>query len=438
MILSSRLLKKTLVSTTSRRWYVDPCCNLNKKGLVLGAYDGCDAGDLKLTKTGAAYDDKLGGKIQHLIRGSGLKKGEARVFTNISPEFYAIAVAGLGKEGIGYNEMEELDYNKENIRVGAGLGARYIQEEGAGTIFMEDFSSAEASSEAGVLATWKYEDLKTKECQGASIKIEQFCGEDKDGWQRGFVKAEAQNIARKLEETPSNIMNPTAFTQVAIDVLCPCGIQIEVRDRDWIENKKMFAFLSISKGSCEHPLFLEIAYCGTQVDDKPVVFIGKGITFDSGGLCLKPCENMSEYRADLAGAAVVVGLIRAIAQLSLPVNVMGLIPLCENMPGGMAIKPGDVVQAMNGRSIRVQDTDNEGRVIMADTLCYAAAFQPCLIMDIGTFTPGIRKAVGAGCSAVFSTSDVVWRELRRAGSDTGDRVWRFPFWKYFTRQVTDS
>jgi len=409
-----------------------------KKGLVLGCYDGCNPNEVKLTTTAKRFDEETGGKLSEMLQNTEIKKGEVKVFGNLSQDFYSIAVAGAGKEGVGYNSLENLDECKENIRIAAGLGARTLQDEGIPAVYVEGFTSSESAAEGSTLATWSYQELKKRENHSiAYSKLELFASDDREGWSAGVIKAESQNIARRLEEVPANQMSPTVFAQAAIDTLCACGVQVEVRDKDWIETKKMSAFLAMAKGSCEPPLMLELGYCGSKPDDKPIVMIGKGVMFDSGGTCLKPAEGMSVHRADMAGAAVVVGVFRAIASLALPLNVVALVPLCENMPGGMAMKPGDVVLGLNGKTIRIENTDNEGRIIMADAVAYSVYNKPCLVMTVGTLTNAMKSALGTSSSGVFSTSDIAWRELSRAGSETGDRVWRFPIWKYYTTKVTD-
>ncbi|XP_024085538.1 cytosol aminopeptidase-like [Cimex lectularius] len=409
-----------------------------KKGVVVGAYDGCAEGELKLTPRATAIDEQTGGKLLQLLKGgAGIKKGTARVFSNIHHDFISVAVAGLGEEGVGYSEAESLDMCKENIRWAAGIGAYALQEEGISTVYVEEFTNTEAAAEGAALAIWKFQPYKSKEEQIVVPKLELFEGTDREGWHRGMLKADSQNIARRLEETPANLMTPMMFAQNALDTLCSCGVDVELRERDWIETKKMNAFLMMARGSCEEPIVLELSYCGSTTDDKPVMFIAKGITFDSGGTCLKNCLGMSEYRGDMAGAAVVVAIFKCIAQMSLPINVRAIIPLCENMVGGMAVRPGDVVTAGNGKTIQIEDTDNEGRIILLDSLNYANVYHPCLVSTIATLTPGIRSGLGGSASGVFSTSDAVWRELNRAGSETGDRVWRFPFWKYYSNLVTN-
>jgi len=408
-----------------------------KKGLLLGAYDGCHPGEYKYTQIATKVDDELGGKLKALLKGSGLRKKSAQVYSNIHADFYAIGVAGLGQEGVGVNDLEHLDECKENIRIAAGVGAMALQEQGLQSLFIEGFTNTEAAAEGALLGIWRYQDLKNRDRQEPTPKLDLFEDPDREGWQRGIAKADAQNLARRLEDTPGNLMNPSIFAQNAIDALCPCGVQVEVRDRDWIESKKMSAFLSMSKGSCEPPLFLEVGYCAAKPSDMPVVLTGKGVTFDTGGICLKPSEGMSEFRGDVSGAAVCVAVLKAIATMALPINVTALIPLCENMIGGMAMKPGDVVLGGNGKTIRIEDTDNDGRLILADALHFSHNFKPCMIINIASLTAGMKYALGTSSCGLFTKSNQIWGEFDRAGLETGDRMWRFPIWKYFTSKVTD-
>lgn len=232
-------------------------------------------------------------------------------------------------------------------------------------------------------------------------------------------------------------MTPLHVAQVAVNELCPCGIKVEVHDKDWIESKKMDLFLTIAKGSCAPPLFVEINYCGGPADLKPILMVGKGVTFDSGGMCLRPCDEQAHQRAGMSGAATVMSVIRACSALSLPINVVGVIPLCENMLSGMAVKVGDVVMGLNGKTVRVSDTDNDGRLLLADAICYGQdTYKPRLVIDVASETSGIVAALGSSAAGVFSNSHTMWQQMHKAGVITGDRVWRMPLWKYFTHNVT--
>ncbi|XP_014259285.1 cytosol aminopeptidase-like isoform X2 [Cimex lectularius] len=390
-----------------------------------------------LTNSGEAYDNDYGGRIKYIMERFKLSEGKAKLLHNISDQFSATAVASLGEPSKTYSETENLDQCKESIRVAAAAGARALQDSGIEKIFVEAFRNAGAAAEGALLATWRYQDLKQKNRQKTECTIDFFNPSADEEWNRGYAKAECQNIARMLAEKPANIKTPMGFSQSAVEILCPCGVSVEIKDRDWMDDKQMIPALAVARGSCHAPLFLELSYCGGSEDDKPVILIGKGMTFDSGGLCLRPCEGMGEHRADVAGGAAIVGIMKALAVLNLPINVNGLIPLMENMPGGAAVKPGDVVLTKTGRSIKIENPAYAGRVTLSSALIHAASFSPCLVINIATLTSGETMAMGSVASPTFSTSDVVWRELKKAAAETGDRVWRMPFWDHFTKNVTE-
>ncbi|KAM7320051.1 hypothetical protein ACRRTK_020494 [Alexandromys fortis] len=197
----------------------------------------------------------------------------------------------------------------------------------------------------------------------------------------------------------------------------------------------MGSFLSAAKGSEEPPVFLEIHYTGSpNAPEAPLVFVGKGITFDSDGISIKPSANMEDLiRADMGGAATICSAIVSAAKLNLPINIIGLAPLYENMPSGKANKPGDIVRARNGKTIQVDNTDAEGRLILANALCYAHTFNPKVIINPATLT----GALGSGATGVFTNSSWLWNKLFEGSIETGDRVWWMPLFEHYTRQVID-
>lgn len=212
---------------------------------------------------------------------------------------------------------------------------------------------------------------------------------DQEAWQKGVLFASGQNLARQLMETPANEMTPTRFAEMIKKNLRDASnkTDIHIRPKSWIEEQGMGSFLSVAKGSDEPPVFLEIHYRGSpNASEPPVVFVGKGITFDSGGISIKPSANMDLMRADMGGAATICSAIVSAAKLGLPINIVGLAPLCENMPSGKANKPGDVIVAKNGKTIQVDNTDAEGRLVLADALCYAHTFNPKVIINAATLT----------------------------------------------------
>lgn len=423
-------------ASTFKRLYSGADCGVStRKGLVLGAYTG--EGGHVLTPTAKSVNDNLEGKIEELLKGIKLKRGKVHVLYNISKEYSAIAIAGLGKEKAGINQLENLNECKENIRVAAGVGAMRLQDDGISSIHVEEFTNAEAAAEGATLGVWQYQELRSKANQKPLATVDLFASDDKDGWKRGVIKGEAQNIARRLEEMPPNLLTPSIFARECSDIVCPCKVHVDIRDRDFLESKKMSAFLAVARGSCEPPVMLELGYCGGKKEDTPIMIIGKGMTFNSGGLCLKQCKGMPMYRADMAGAAVIVGVMKAIAQMNLPINVNALIPLCENLPSGMALMPGDVLLGMNGKTIRIESPEQNGRVILTDCLFYSQMYKPHLVITIGTFSTDMWQALATSATGVFSTSEKVWELMNYAGTESGDRVWRFPFWKHFTWKVTD-
>lgn len=211
----------------------------------------------------------------------------------------------------------------------------------------------EQAAEGAALAAWLYQDNKRKQDRKPVPKLDLYESPDVDSWTRGLFKAEAQNLARRLTDTPANQMTPSTFAQAAVDALCPCGVNVEVRNMDWIETQGLNSFLTVARSSCEPPIFLEMTYCGASTEERPILLVGKGITFNSGGLCLRSPHELSDCRGCMAGAAVVVATIRAASALSLPINITGVVPLCENMPSGMAYKVGDIITCLNGKTLAI-------------------------------------------------------------------------------------
>ncbi|KAH8415506.1 hypothetical protein KR222_001215, partial [Zaprionus bogoriensis] len=419
----------------------EPANQSKAKGLVIGVYQKEGDKDPRLTAVGERMNERMGGSLAKLICESQLtgQLGRGKVFNNLDPEFQSIALVGLGLEGIGFNELEMMDEGLENVRVAAGVGARSLQHIGCAEIAVDGMEYAEQAAEGSTLAVWHYSDMVAKKKRLVVPKLELYGSPDIDGWTRGLFKAESQNLARRLSDMSANCMTPTMFAQATVDALCPCGITVEVRTMHWIEGQRMNSFLMIAKGSCEPPVLMEISYCGTAPEDKPVMFLGNGITFNSGGLNLRPCRDMDEYRGCLSGAAACVAMMRCVAALSLPINVVLIVPLCENMPSGMSAKPGDICSLLNAKAMAVRDLEKAGVVVMADPLIYGQKqYKPRLVVDVATLGSGAKKAFGGGASAIFSNSHYIWKQFQRAGSLTGDRVWRLPLWEYYRNQVTDE
>ncbi|KAI2801891.1 bleomycin hydrolase [Blomia tropicalis] len=413
-----------------------------KKAVLLGVYENSnDPEGFVFTPIASKINNLTNGLLEQNIKLVGpLKKNKVLTFFGLHAEYPAIAVTGLGSMNASYNELEEVDEKRENVRSSIAAGVLKLREIGAfDTIDIDPCNDAMAAAEGSNLAVFYYDDLKSESLKKKRMKFNLIQNEESDNekWITGTLNAEGQNLCRWLKETPANLMTPTIFAQVAVERLSKLGVTVQVRDRKWAESMGMGSFLSVSNGSEQPPVFLEMHY-NNAPNTKPVVFVGKGITFDSGGISIKQSADMDRMRADMGGAANVLATIYTLASKKAPVNIIGLTPLTENLPSGRATKPGDVVTAMNGKTIQVDNTDAEGRLVLADGLCYAHKFDPLLILDIATLTGAIGVALGSSATGVFTTSSKYWDVLHKCGIETGDRVWRMPLFKHFTKQVVDS
>ncbi|XP_053604779.1 cytosol aminopeptidase-like [Plodia interpunctella] len=412
----------------------EPPLDGNKKGLVVGVYES--DGQFELTEVAAEIDQKSEGKLSQQLSelSCQLKLGRAFAITGVEG-YSAVALASFGPKDACFNRMEMLDESKENVRWGVGAGVRLLQSRGCGVVEVDGGGQPDAAAEAAQLAAWRFQEFRS--CKEPLVQLRPRAAAP--GWAAGAARGAAQNWARFLADMPANKMTPIDLAQAALDVLCPLGVVVEARDREWIETQDMRAFLTVAQGSCEEPAFLECRYTGAKEGAPPVLLVAKGVTFDSGGLCLKDASLMCENRGSMAGAAVVLATLKILATLKTPINVVALIPLCENMISGQCMKVGDVVRALNGVNIQIEDTDMEGRLMLADTLVYGQTiYKPALIIDVATFTRGVLLATGGGAYGCFSNNEAAWRVLQRAGARAGDRPWRFPLWGYYRRQLVDD
>jgi leucyl aminopeptidase len=208
-------------------------------------------------------------------------------------------------------------------------------------------------------------------------------------------------------------------------------LKVEVLEQAHMEKLGMGALLAVAAGSRQPPKLIVMHYAGAAKNQKPVVLVGKGITFDTGGISLKPAPEMDEMKFDMCGAASVFGTMRAVAEMKLPINLIGVIPTCENMPDGNATRPGDIVRSMSGQTIEILNTDAEGRLILCDALTYAEKFQPDTIIDVATLTGACVIALGHEAAGLFANDDKLCEKLKAAGDYTGDRAWPMPLWEEY-------
>ena len=245
---------------------------------------------------------------------------------------------------------------------------------------------------------------------------------------RAAAIAEGVILARDLGNLPGNFCTPTYLAEQARELGKRDGFEVTVLDQDDMAKLGMGAFLAVARGSPEPPKMIVMEYRGGTRDAQPIVLVGKGITFDTGGISIKPAPEMDEMKFDMCGAASVFGALRAASLMKLPLNVVGIVPATENMPGGDAIKPGDVVTTLSGQTVEILDTDSEGRLVLCDALTYAAKYRPAAVIDVATLTGEIVAALGDVATGLFSNDDALAREVLAAGDRAWDRAWQMPLW----------
>jgi len=267
-------------------------------------------------------------------------------------------------------------------------------------------------------------------------------GLDKVTLTQAAAIANGMNLTKELGNLSPNVCTPTFLANTARKLADDYGFEIEVLERKQLEALKMGSFLSVTRGSDEAPKFIVLKHNGGKSKDAPVVLVGKGITFDTGGISLKPGPGMDEMKYDMCGAGSVLGTFRAIGEMGLKLNVIGIVAACENMPSGRATKPGDIVTAMNGTTIEVLNTDAEGRLILCDALTYAERFKPAAVVDIATLTGACIVALGHHTSGLFTRDDAAHdglaNELLDAGKQAGDVAWRFPLGEIYNDQLKSN
>lgn len=297
----------------------------------------------------------------------------------------------------------------------------------------------QAMTEGLALSAYSFSDYKTgkKETVVETVQIvssHKVKGFDK-GIETGEIVAECVNFSRWLGDRPGNLMTPTILAEETVKAAKGTKLKVTVWDAKKIKSEKMGSFLSVSLGSSQEPKFIVMEYNGAASSKKPVCFVGKGLTFDSGGISIKPSGGMEEMKYDMCGGANVIGTLLACAKLKLKVNVIGLVPTTENMPGPSANKPGDIVTARNGKTIEVNNTDAEGRLILNDALVYACEQKPAVIFDAATLTGAMVVALGNLHTGFFTRNDKLAKTIDEAAKDSGEWVWRMPLTDFHVRDM---
>jgi leucyl aminopeptidase len=421
--------------------------------LVLTHFEG----DERLNGAAAAVDRALNGQLRDLLK-SGEFEGKLNqavlVHTQGRIPAKRVLVVGLGKKK---------EARVDSVRQAMGTAVKRVRQAGAASFVSglhgdtlprtSTTDLAQALIEGAVLGTYQFtEYLSDKKADAKRVTRLTLVTADagqaaglKEGTRRGLATAEAAMFVRDLCNHPSNVMTPTRVAAEAKKIGRERSVRVKVLERAQAERLGMGAFLGVARGSHEPPKFIVLEYTGKargerrgargSRDGKPIVIVGKTITFDTGGISLKPAENMEQMKADMTGGAEVLATVRAASRLRLPVHLIGILPATENMPGGRAIKPGDILNTMSGKTVEVQNTDAEGRLILADGLAYAARLKPAAVIDIATLTGACVVALGQFAIGMFGNDEQLKRSVQEAGLKSGERVWEMPLWEEYFEQL---
>ena len=334
-----------------------------------------------------------------------------------------IAAKAANKHKIRHLDLALLDSKVEGVDTGAL--ARNLVE----AIDYQDYQYNETKSKKSAPHTLK---------SVALLVDRSALAEAKDGVTLGTCIANGIATARKLGDLPGNVCTPSYLARHAKSLPKSLPIKTKVLDEAAMKKLKMGSLLSVSRGSREPAKFIIMEYQGGKKGDAPVVLVGKGLTFDAGGISLKPAAAMDEMKYDMCGAASVFGAMQAVAEFGLKLNVIGVVPSSENLPDGDANKPGDIVTSMAGKTIEILNTDAEGRLILCDALTYVERFKPAAVVDMATLTGACVVALGRHASGLFSNNDALAKELLSAGEASGDRAWHLPMWDDYTKQLKSN
>ncbi len=379
-------------------------------------------------------DKASGGALGRLIA-SGDFAGKRDELAVIYPSGPAVRIllVGLGKPD---------EINRSNIRRAAAAAAKrarsigvprasfHLPMESRASVLPED--AGQAIAEGLAQGVWQFSELKRppEDKKPALERVDVLAPADTEAVARGHRVGAAlgagQTLARGIQVLPGNVCTPTYVARAASEIASRHGFGITVLDKAAIVKEKMGALLAVAQGSAEEPRFIALEYKGAE--NAPVVLVGKGVTFDTGGISIKPAQNMEDMKYDMSGAAAVLGTFEALGRLRPPVHVVGLIPSTENMPSGTAVKPGDVITSMSGKTIEVINTDAEGRLILCDALAYAKRYQPACVIDIATLTGAVVVALGHTATGLMGSDDSLIEGVRAAGERAGERVWPLPLW----------
>lgn len=411
--------------------------------LVLGVFSGKLQSE-QLTQ----LDQQAAGAFSRAIR--------SKEFTGAKGEFLLlhggaetvaerILLVGLGKEAA---------FLLQTLRQTTSSTAQYLAKKQLSSFLLafpqiplrktEFTAQVQAIAEGLFLADYRYDRYLPKDRPGQSIALNDVgllisSTDHLSAAKEAVSAAEAITsgvcFARDLVNAPGNLKSPEYLAMQAVAMAEQVGIKAKLLDRRELDRQGFGAMLGVAQGSTRDPYLIVLEYRGGDEATRPIALVGKGVTFDSGGISLKPGEKMDEMKMDMGGAATVLGTMQAAAQLKLPINLVGVVPAVENMPSGTAIRPGDILTSLSGKTIEVLNTDAEGRLILADALTYVGRYQPRVVIDLATLTGACIVALGNQAAAVLGNHDGLIRKLVKAGEQSGERFWQLPLWDEYAELI---
>lgn len=404
----------------------------------------------KLSLAARIVDQAAQGYVADILRRGDMdgKTGSSLLLHNV-PGLVAerLLLVGLGKEReFGDKAYREAMQTTLKVLLGIGVVDAHVYLTALPVKKRDLAWNVEQAVVLAMEAAYRFEQMKSKAPEARkgprklalAVAARTDMTVASDAVARGQAIAAGMSLAKDLGNLPGNVCTPSYLAEQARALGKRLKLKVQVLERSQIEKLGMGSFLSVAKGSDEPPRFIILEHMGGKKADKPVVLVGKGITFDSGGISLKPSAEMDEMKYDMCGAASVLGTLQAVAELQVPLNVVGLIPTCENLPSGRANKPGDVVTAMSGQTIEVLNTDAEGRLILCDALTYAERYKPAAVVDVATLTGACVIALGHVATGLLANHDALARELLQAGDVAHDRCWQLPLWDDYQEQLKSN
>jgi leucyl aminopeptidase len=393
-------------------------------------------------------DAATGGVVKSVIESEELKGKEGEtVYVYLVGDGGSLKARRLLLVGVGARE----DYQTAQVSQMTGTAVRFLRNKNVKTVALVPRADgdaeklAAAATEGAVMGLFEPDKYRTMEKEERVLDrlVVNIEGADEEavrrGTERGRIIGESVNFTRELSNEPGGYLTPTDMADRAREIANEFGLNVDVLDEARMEQEGMGALLCVSRGSEQPAKMIVLKYtprdAAAQEDENLLAFVGKGITFDSGGISLKPGENMELMKYDMTGGATVLGAMRAIAQLKPSIAVLGVVPAAENLPSGKATKPGDVVKAMSGKTIEVINTDAEGRLILSDAICYAKKLGAKRILDMATLTGAVSIALGDVNTAILGTDQALINEVIEAGREVGEKFWQLPLDKEYTKQI---